>query len=103
MFRARTVAAGALSCLVVAGLGIYSGMTGLLSWEDSFPLILRQSFEHFHFFAEKGLLSDKNGIMCKVSVAPAPAVARANEAVRWRRCRHKISPELDITNHCTAD
>ena len=50
--------------------------------KDSFPLILRQSFEHFHFFAEKGLLSDKNGIMCKVSVAPAPAVARANETVR---------------------
>ncbi len=40
MFRARTVAAGALSCLVVAGLGVYSGLTGLLSWEDSFPLIL---------------------------------------------------------------
>ena len=40
MFRARTVAAGALSCLLVAGLGVYSGMTGLLSWEDSFPLIL---------------------------------------------------------------
>ena len=40
MFRARTVAAGALSCLAVAGLGIYSGMTGLLSWNDSFPLML---------------------------------------------------------------
>mgnify|MGYP001257458377 CR=1 FL=1 len=40
MFRARTVAAGALCCLIVAGLGIYTGMTGLLSWEDSFPLML---------------------------------------------------------------
>lgn len=40
MFRARTVAAGALTCLIVAGLGLYTGMTGLMSWNDSIPLVL---------------------------------------------------------------
>jgi len=40
MFRARTVAAAALTCLTVTGLGLYSGMTGLLSWNDSIPLVL---------------------------------------------------------------
>ena len=40
MFRARTIAAGALTCTALLGFGIYAGVTGLLEWSDSIPLML---------------------------------------------------------------
>ena len=40
MFRARTIAAGALTCTALLGFGIYAGVTGLLQWNDALPLML---------------------------------------------------------------
>tara|TARA_B100001113_G_scaffold82833_1_gene65856 strand:- start:3150 stop:4436 length:1287 start_codon:yes stop_codon:yes gene_type:complete len=40
MFRARTIAAGALTCTALLGFGIYAGVTELLEWSDSIPLML---------------------------------------------------------------
>tara|TARA_B100000902_G_scaffold8954_1_gene11200 strand:- start:1036 stop:2322 length:1287 start_codon:yes stop_codon:yes gene_type:complete len=40
MFRARTIAAGALTCTALLGFGIYAGVTELLEWSDAIPLML---------------------------------------------------------------
>ena len=40
MFRARTIAAGALTCTALLGFGIYAGVTELLDWRDAIPLML---------------------------------------------------------------
>ena len=40
MFRARTIAAGALTCTALLGFGIYAGVTELLQWSDALPLML---------------------------------------------------------------
>ena len=39
MFRARTIAAGALTTALF-GFGVYAGVTQLLQWSDAIPLML---------------------------------------------------------------